>query len=246
EENPREDFHLIFKCGMLSRYHRHDDDLNILLYAYGEHWLIDSGMYNHQQKDPIRIYMRSPLAHNIPVVNGVNTIRDPSKAKENWGIYEWYQTKECKIVKAKTGMYKGLNIYREIRVDQKNNILIKDIIIQKDLPKRPVWLFHVPSDKTITKQSNGVNILGKSQILNLEIMQDNLRTVEIYSGFNTMHPSVVSKKQGVLDDSYVVVIEPFDHNVLEFSFYFSAGKNRAGNGSVLSGNSLCQGRLCII
>ena len=36
--NPTHDFHLIFKCGLLSTYHRQDDDLNILLYAYGEQW----------------------------------------------------------------------------------------------------------------------------------------------------------------------------------------------------------------
>src|SRR5690606_34093799 len=67
--------HVIMKSGFLSKYHRQDDDLNILIYAYGEDWLIDSGLYNHNQKDPIRIYMRSIKAHNVPYIPGVSIDR---------------------------------------------------------------------------------------------------------------------------------------------------------------------------
>ncbi len=49
--------------------------MNVLVHAYGEDWLIDSGLYNHNRRDPIRIYMRSARAHNVPFVAGAKIDR---------------------------------------------------------------------------------------------------------------------------------------------------------------------------
>src|SRR5678810_1461646 len=50
--------YLALKAGFLSANHRHQDDLSILLYGYGEDWLIDSGLYRYQENDPIRLYVK--------------------------------------------------------------------------------------------------------------------------------------------------------------------------------------------
>src|SRR5690606_20662359 len=62
-------FHLIVKAGCSSRYHHQQDEGHINLYAGGEDWLIDSGLYNYISVDPIRRYMRSRSAHNVPLIS---------------------------------------------------------------------------------------------------------------------------------------------------------------------------------
>jgi len=73
--NPLEDFHLILKCGFLSSYHRHDDDCHLSLFAYGSEWLVDSGLFNHQEEDQHRIHVRSARAHNIPFIHDTKVSR---------------------------------------------------------------------------------------------------------------------------------------------------------------------------
>ena len=70
-----ETVYLVLKSGFLSRVHRHEDDLSIILYGHGEDWLIDSGLYRYQEDDPLRRDMRSAPAHNIAIVDDVPQIR---------------------------------------------------------------------------------------------------------------------------------------------------------------------------
>ncbi len=77
--------HLIFKGGALSQYHRQQDEGNIILYAYGEDWLIDSGMYNYNNSDPVRRYMRSRRAHNVAIVDGAKYVPWQS-LKSSWNL----------------------------------------------------------------------------------------------------------------------------------------------------------------
>ncbi len=58
KEHYQKAFHLITKVGCSSRYHHQQDEGHISLYAGGEDWLIDSGLYNYINKDPGRKYMR--------------------------------------------------------------------------------------------------------------------------------------------------------------------------------------------
>lgn len=67
--------HIVFKCGFLSHYHRQDDDNNLLLFALGEEWLSDGGLYVHDHGVPEREYMRSHLAHNVMAPGGVKAER---------------------------------------------------------------------------------------------------------------------------------------------------------------------------
>jgi len=48
-EHYRKAFHLVIKVGCSSRYHHQQDEGHISLYAGGEDWLIDSGLYNHTE-----------------------------------------------------------------------------------------------------------------------------------------------------------------------------------------------------
>lgn len=72
------EFCLIFKCCHDSNYHRHDDDLSIVFFYDGNIIFGDGGLYNHNEKDEKRIFIRSPLAHSMPTLP-LKAQRDRSK-----------------------------------------------------------------------------------------------------------------------------------------------------------------------
>lgn len=216
-----DDIHIIFKCGFLSSYHRHDDDLNILLYAFGEHWLIDSGMWAYEEKDSRRIYMRSPLAHNIPVIPHLKPIRDPSKVDEYWGITSSRDELELQSVVGETGMYPGLRVRRQLSLDSENVISIEDFIdVDSKLDVSPLWLFHVPRDKSIVVEDNCVMIKGKRHNMKLYFNIDAEDRVTVNSGFNDNPPSIYSLMRNEVENSKVIQISS-SHPVRERSFRLS-------------------------
>lgn len=55
---------LTFIAPSNSLTHKHQDNLNIILWAYGVAWIVDPGYYTYQMEDPITKYARGPDAHN--------------------------------------------------------------------------------------------------------------------------------------------------------------------------------------
>lgn len=72
------EFFILLKNAHESNYHRHDDDMMIYLFYDGEVVLGDGGLYKHQEKDVRRIYLRSPSAHSVPMLEG-KAIRNKDK-----------------------------------------------------------------------------------------------------------------------------------------------------------------------
>ncbi|WP_298774433.1 heparinase II/III family protein [uncultured Shewanella sp.] len=154
--------HIVFKCGFLSTYHRHDDDLNILIYALGEDWLIDGGIYQYDEKNKYRHYLRSTKAHNVPLIeNGIalrkiNQLR-PSK------IVNFNDENNDTWVKGESFIHEGIKISRKINFIDFNEIIISDSVA---LPIGTVEfytvMFHLPKDKTIRVQDKEVTICSPS------------------------------------------------------------------------------------
>jgi hypothetical protein len=70
---PRDpDTYVLFKCNAFEYTHAQRDALSFVLYGHGQSWLIDSGLYNYEEKDPARQYMRSARAHNVVLVDDVD------------------------------------------------------------------------------------------------------------------------------------------------------------------------------
>lgn len=223
--NPGQDLHIVFKCGLLSRYHRHDDDLNVLLYAYGEQWLIDSGMYNHQRNDPVRNYMRSMMAHNIPILKTARPIREPALVDKDWGIREGYIDDTGLYFEGETGMFPSIRVSRRIHVNKCNHIAISDRIIPKGaLEQTPCWLFHIPLDKKIERTKTGLAIKGRKMTLTLDVISETDPRFGIFKGFKARQPSVVSKRINEIKDSWVLRYIPKDQTRLHAEFRLSFAK----------------------
>lgn len=201
--------HLIFKAGCLSQYHHQQDENNFVLYAFGEDWIIDSGLYNYVNKDPIRHYARRRQAHNIPIISDTSYVHtDFNHRMDNWSIYDYSEDQYNPYVSAENTVLQNIKHSRKIEVDSlKLEIKIEDHLICLDDVKRTVsFLLHVPIDKNIEILENEIRISSSksSHAINLSLSKvPNL--VEVNKGMkgNTVH-SIVSYIVNTHEDSQVI------------------------------------------
>ncbi|MCT7378210.1 heparinase II/III domain-containing protein [Chelativorans salis] len=77
-----ERYHLTFKCGHLSHYHRHDDDLSIHLAFEDQIVFGDAGLGHYDEKDAQRIAVRSPKGHTTVFPLGTAAARKPERLSQ--------------------------------------------------------------------------------------------------------------------------------------------------------------------
>ncbi|GAA3931709.1 heparinase II/III domain-containing protein [Luteimonas lutimaris] len=172
----RRAFHLVFRCGYRSGYHRHDDDLSLVLYCEGEDWLIDSGAYSYAEQDPLRRYMRSKWAHNVPVV--------PGRPADRW---DWVppaavlpmlripSTQGAGAVRGISHSYPGHVAMRDVQVDAvAREFTVVDSLIQSGKPRRRNYLslWHVPADKSVRIEGQQVTL--ESKVTGRRLVIDNM------------------------------------------------------------------------
>ncbi len=163
-----EALHLVFKCGFLARGHRHNDDGNVLLYAFGEDWLIDGGTYGYEY-NRYRTYVESPSAHNVSLP--YDTRMSPPSDKEkitqlddrfgkynnNWGITDVNQTHAT----CETHMFKGYTYTRILNISDEYSFSLDDKLSSDDNDSNKTFmtLFKVPDDKEIYINTDKKNLL---------------------------------------------------------------------------------------
>lgn len=211
--------HIVMKCGFDSRYHRQDDDLNILVYAYGEDWFIDSGLYNHNQSDPVRVYMRSALAHNIPYFPDLKPNRtEPEKVKAT--LKQLDQEDVVLAVEGCSSMYPGGTIARRLFVKNRREFSVFDRFANYGSKPR-FSLFHVPLDKRISVSPGKARIRGKNAELVIRTRDGLTPECKVYRGLGADFPSCTSQRPNQKADSQVIVFGPFDDQALGFRMLFT-------------------------
>jgi hypothetical protein len=147
--------YLFFKCGFHSNYHRQDDDLTFTLFAHGEDWIIDSGLFGYEKGSPIRRYMLSVWAQNTVVIDGAEVIRAYDKMpRPGSSIVEHGAEKERSFATGRSRMYRGYTVERRIEYLKPGRFEVHDTIAAAGsnapaLPKYTV-LFHVPLSKRVS------------------------------------------------------------------------------------------------
>jgi hypothetical protein len=154
------------KAGSLARYHYHQDEGHLLLFAFGEDWLIDSGFYNYDEKAVMRRYMRSRAAHNVPVIPSLTNpyAEDFAHRLKNWSIRSFCEEEDKPFVEMDIRVLQGVRQLREVRYFRdRDELVITDDFFSEDVLEREVVLhWHVPCDKTITiAEDNRVTIAGR-------------------------------------------------------------------------------------
>lgn len=177
--------HLITKIGSSSRYHHQQDEGSVSLYARGEDWLIDSGLYNYDNSDPVRRYMRSRSAHNIPLVSHAGYAKEFEHRLRAWRVTDFAEDPLYPFVEMIIEVMEPVVHRRRVSFDAKTAVVeILDDISAKDDELRNITLqWHFPQDKKLVVKDNRVLIhspLGNS--LRIEFEGDSPDRLSVVSG----------------------------------------------------------------
>lgn len=175
--------HIVFKSGFLSTYHRHDDDLGFSLFAFGAEWIIDGGLWKHQPKDPMRIYLRSAAAHSLSAPLGVEASRDLDLVGSKSRIVSHETDGLRSTVTGESGMFVGFHSQRRLTYDRSRHTLRLDDSISpvedramemvasslREGRETFVTRFLVPGDKkvTILPEFGMATITGRGRTLTI-------------------------------------------------------------------------------
>lgn len=161
--------HIVFKCGFKSVYHRHDDDNSFLLFAFGEEWLTDGGLYVYDAENPQREHFRSCHSHNVlaPVDAVTDRTKCPSPEPRICGFA---LEDEVSWVQARTAMYKGFSYSRKLAYDGACHIRVDDQIERHDgKAQEYVQYWNIPADKEIQIRDGVISIASRAQDIKLKI-----------------------------------------------------------------------------
>lgn len=157
-------FHLIAKVGCLSRYHHQQDEGHISVYAGGEDWLIDSGMYNYINKDPVRRYMRGRPGHNVPLISDASYEQDFDHRMNAWQVLEYSEEETSPRLAMQLDVLPPVTQIRRVNMDMESSVLrVEDSFSADDEKERSITLqWHIPQDKTITVEDKSIIVRSSS------------------------------------------------------------------------------------
>ena len=190
---PSDACHLVFRCGRVSDYHRHDDDLSLTLW-WGSDWLLDGGAYSYAERDPVRRYLRSKWAHNVVVVDDVDLAWDRAGVEAPGRLWQVSADGARSIAMGETCSYPGLYATRELLVD--NGGMHFEVIdrlsaaVEDSAVRKFASLWHLPADKTIEIEGQMVRIsdpafLRELHIRNLGVEFDRIHILESFTNGDT-------------------------------------------------------------
>jgi len=158
KEHYQKAFHLIAKVGCSSRYHHQQDEGHISLYAGGEDWLIDSGLYNYINKDPVRKYMRGRPGHNVPTISHASYAKEFEHRLSAWQVTDHSEAGNAPQLTMKLDVLPPVVHERKVAFDATAKVVeVDDTISADDDQQRNVTLqWHFPKDKTLTIEDNQV------------------------------------------------------------------------------------------
>lgn len=150
--------HLIVKVGCSSRYHHQQDEGHVSLYAGGEDWLIDSGLYNHINTDPVRKYMRGRTAHNVPLISHASYDKEFEHRLRAWQVTAYDEASPRPFVEMKLEVMPPIVHTRRVDFDAEARVVaVQDAVSAEDGQLRNITLqWHFPKDKTIVIEGNTV------------------------------------------------------------------------------------------
>ncbi len=151
EEHYSKAFHIVAKVGCSSQYHHQQDEGHISLYGGGEDWLIDSGLYNYINKDPIRKYMRSRAGHNVPMISHASYAKEFKHRLSSWQVEGYWEAAGNPHLSMTLEVLPPVVHTRQIDFDTRAKVVeVEDSVAADDGQLRDITLqWHFPQDKTI-------------------------------------------------------------------------------------------------
>lgn len=164
KEHYSDAFHLIAKVGCSSRYHHQQDEGHISLYAGGEDWLIDSGLFNYINKDPVRKYMRGRPGHNVPIISHTTYDKEFEHRLGAWQVTAFSELAPAPQLTMKLEVLRPVVQERRVVFDAlAKGVEVNDTISADDGELRNITLqWHLPSDKTLSIEGNTVIVTSRT------------------------------------------------------------------------------------
>ncbi|WP_405216960.1 heparinase II/III family protein [Agrococcus sp. Ld7] len=145
---------IAFTAAYNANYHKHSDDLSILVWRDGRPILCEAGPYGYDYAKPLTKYAYSQFAHNNVVVNGRSVPRVDSAAKTVWMSPITTEGLQA-VVRAGTGRLSGAKHERELRVAADHNRLsVLDTLTSEWVNQYDAY-WNVAPDVTVTLHPDG-------------------------------------------------------------------------------------------
>ncbi|WP_343621274.1 heparinase II/III domain-containing protein [Acinetobacter proteolyticus] len=217
-----QDFYLAAKCGFKSNYHRQDDDTSFILYYKGQEWFTDSGLYNYQENDQVRQYVRSHKAHTLSFPNGITPIRRLQSYEGNSSVALAKNGPEHKfLLSMHTDIFKNFSVEREIAVANNNNFSVNDQIYSKVPIEHKdgfTTRFIIPDDKQVICYENHVDIVGNGVTLRLSMILKSLENSNLKYGISVSEVQISKIFNKLVKAKVLEVI--FESHYLDVGYNF--------------------------
>jgi hypothetical protein len=142
--------HTFFSAAFNSITHKHRDDLAFTIYGFGEHWLVDAGLYSYREQDPIQLYARSARSHNTVSIDNM----DFPISEERVGttsITDHKLSETYAYVEGKTEAYSSIDFTRRMLYLKPNIWVIEDELTSRDnITHAFTQHFHFAADKHLS------------------------------------------------------------------------------------------------
>ncbi|MGN7455604.1 heparinase II/III family protein [Paenibacillus pasadenensis] len=193
------DSYLSLKAGFSNKSHKHHDDLSFTWDFRGNNIFIDSGKYNYNNKDPMRKYILSTIAHNVVSIKGeeyplINNEIKICTYKKGLG-FEFVELINC--------AYKSVEIKRLLFYFDPNVAIIIDLVNSNEA-KVYSQFFNLDGDLILRKIMGSEIKFSKNNIeVNIHLLS-NFLSHDYYFGNNEKNNirGFRSKKFSELEDCH--------------------------------------------
>jgi len=152
--------------------HAHNDTLSFELYAHGQTWLVDPGIYTYTADYAARNLFRSSAYHNAVVVDGqeinpLDQYRLFSMANQlPVCVHCWIQKEECDFLDAAHHGYRrlagGVTHRRQICFDKRMGLWVLRDLLAGSGKHTISWYFHLAPEIEIDQMPDGTIVLTKT------------------------------------------------------------------------------------
>jgi len=200
---PNKSLWLGFICGYNNSNHKHNDDLSILLSNNGYDIFVDSGKYNYNREDPIRIYCKSVAAHNtIQIGNnkkGYDILENASFIKKPH-ITDYFQGSQYNLVKGLNPCYPNSSSVKRTVVLIKSSILVIYDEIECDNIQDCIQSFNLAPGMNYKKLDSNKLVLTNNDYDVIFEQHINIDNIEIIEPDSTIPQAVISETFNNLRD----------------------------------------------
>ena len=208
-QNEKSKTWISFICGYGSKTHKHKDDLSITLQHKGIDILQDSGRYNYDSKDPIRLYLQSPSAHStILIKDETYDIEEPYINKDKIKIIGYNFNGNFSWVKGLNDAYPSSTLTRTVLFLKNENLLILYDYVKNDEEKVVQQLFNLDNEISLLEVSNTTcKIIKDNNRIDIhQWLTDDIKVEKITANKNPPQ-ALISKTFGKLIETNQVCYE---------------------------------------